>query len=166
MNRLDRVAGRCLACAFATGLASVGLPAAADTFTYPAETACEFELEIAVSGGDKLQSMEFRDKDGNLVRTFLGGKGFDLVFTNGAAGDSLTLKGNGSVMQETPNPDGTFTDVLTGHNILILFPTDDPPGPSTTLYVGRVVYTRDADFNFTLQSTSGKSVDICAALSD
>ena len=62
------------------------------------------------------------------------------------------------------NGDGTFTDVLTGHNILILFPTDIPAGPTTTLYVGRVVFTRDAFFNFTLKSVSGQATDICGAL--
>jgi hypothetical protein len=39
-----------------------------------------------------------------------------------------------------------------------------PAGPSTTLYVGRVVYTVDADAVFTLQSTSGRETDICATL--
>jgi hypothetical protein len=40
-----------------------------------------------------------------------------------------------------------------------------PAGSSTTLYVGRVVFTADADSNFTLVSTSGTATDICAALS-
>ena len=168
MNRLDRVAGRCLACAFATGLAATALPALADTFTvtFPAGEACAFELQVDGSGGDKQHYREFEDKDGNVVRTFSGGVGYDLVFTNNATGDSLTLKGNGAVTQTTFNSDGTSTVVSTGHNILFLFPTDDPPGPSTTLYVGRIVFTIDASGNFTLLSTSGKSVDICAALSD
>jgi len=41
---------------------------------------------------------------------------------------------------------------------------DVPAGPSTTLYVGRVVFTVDTSGVFTLQSVSGKSTDICAAL--
>ena len=57
-----------------------------------------------------------------------------------------------------------MTTVMTGHNILILFPTDIPAGPSTTLYVGRVVFTVDANGVYTLGSTSGRSTDICAAL--
>jgi hypothetical protein len=48
--------------------------------------------------------------------------------------------------------------------VLILFPTDVPAGPSTTLYVGRVVFTVVGDV-FTLRSTSGTATDICAALS-
>ena len=54
---------------------------------------------------------------------------------------------------------------VTGHNILILFPTDVPPGPSTTLYVGQVGFTVDANAVFTVTSVAGRSVDICAALS-
>ena len=54
---------------------------------------------------------------------------------------------------------------LTGHNVLILFPSDVPAGPSTTLYVGRVVFTADVNGIFTLVSTSGTSTDLCAALS-
>jgi hypothetical protein len=54
---------------------------------------------------------------------------------------------------------------LTGHNVLFLFPTDVPAGPSTTLYVGRVVFHVDTEGVFTLQSTNGTATDICAALS-
>ena len=57
-------------------------------------------------------------------------------------------------------------NVANGHNVIILYPTDVPAGPSTTLYVGQVVYMDDGYGNFTLVKTSGKSLDICAALSD
>jgi len=63
------------------------------------------------------------------------------------------------------NPDGSATQVTTGHNIVILFPTDVPAGPSTTLYVGRVVISIDSAGNYTLLKASGSSADICAALS-
>src|SRR3989442_5085073 len=51
---------------------------------------------------------------------------------------TLSLSSNGAVTNVTKNPDGSETVVTTGHNILILFPTDVPAGPTTTLYVGRV----------------------------
>jgi len=51
-----------------------------------------------------------------------------------------------------------------GHNVLILFPTDEPAGPSTTLVVGRAVIAVDANQNFTVQQISGTTTDICAAL--
>jgi hypothetical protein len=47
---------------------------------------------------------------------------------------------------------------------VIFFPTDIPAGPSTTLYVGQIVYTVDASGVFTLQSTSGTTTDLCALL--
>jgi hypothetical protein len=109
---------------------------------------------------------EFTDQNGNVVRTLEAGKGFALTFTNLEAPPQriVELPSNGSVTRTTINDDGTTTFTTTGHNVLILFPTDVPPGPSTTLYVGRVVFTVDADGIFTVQSTSGKSTDICALL--
>ena len=92
-------------------------------------------------------------------------KGAALTFTNADTGASLSLKANGSVAHVTLHADRSSTWVITGHNVLVLFPTDSPPGPSTTLHVGRVVFTSDADFNFTVLSVSGKSTDLCAGLS-
>jgi hypothetical protein len=60
--------------------------------------------------------------------------------------------------------DAPTVDAL-GYNVIILFPTDFPAGPSTTLYVGRVVYTVDAAGVFRIQTHSGPTTDICAALS-
>ena len=87
-------------------------------------------------------------------------------FTNLGTGDTLSLKANGSVEKIALHPDGTQTWMTMGHNVLILFPSDVPAGPSTTLYMGRVVFTVDTSGVFTLRSTSGKSMDICAALSN
>src|SRR5215213_10216850 len=78
---------------------------------------------------------------------------------------TLSLEPNGSVTHTTNNPNGSQTVVVTGHDVLIFFPTDVPAGPSTTLYVGKVVYTVDADFVFTLEGSSGPKRDICAELS-
>jgi hypothetical protein len=105
------------------------------------------------------------DKDGNIVRQISAGKGTDLLFTNRSTGATFFLKGNGSVTQITFNADGSQTWTITGHNVLILFPTDNPPGPSTTQYVGRVVFTVDLNGVFTLLEVSGRATDICAALS-
>jgi hypothetical protein len=99
-----------------------------------------------------------------VVRTLAAGKGFDLKFTNVDSGDFIEFPSNGSVMRTTTNADGTLTVQATGHNVVIFFPTDVPAGPSTTLYVGRLVYTVDANGVFTLQSSSGPTTDICAIL--
>ena len=168
MKNLYRVKARHLAAAvLASGLGSAALSAEAMDFTLelPAGLACDFELQIDGYGGN-VHTKEFFDDNDDLVRTITAGKGSDLVFTNKESGAKFALKGNGAVTQSTYNADGSSTNVGTGHNVLILFPTDVPAGPSTTLYVGRFVYTVDAVGIFTLQSTSGTSTDICAALSD
>ena len=139
-----------------------GAAAAAD-LTFPAGVACDFELALDVAGGDQHEHT-FVDANGNTVRILSAGVGSQLTFTNLASGETLALRANGAVMRTVFNADGSQTVTTTGHNVLILFPTDVPAGPSTTLYVGRVVYTVDADAVFTLQSTSGRETDICAAL--
>ena len=77
----------------------------------------------------------------------------------------MAIRTDGSVSQTTFNRDGTQTVVATGHNGLILFPTDLPAGPTTTHYIGRIVYTVDpATGVSTLISMSGSGRDICAEL--
>jgi hypothetical protein len=134
----------------------------------PAGVACNnFDLRVEIRGGPQVVK-EFTDKNGNVVRMLSAGKGSALSFTNLSTGATFSLKSNGSVTHTTLHPDGSSTVALTGHNVLVLFPTDVPAGPSTTLHVGRVVYTVDTSPNqvFTVQQVSGKTTDICAALSD
>ena len=167
-RKATRLAPWAAALAIAAALA-VGTPvpvsAAEPDFSIelPAGVACAFALGVEGTG-DKRIMREFTDRNGNVVRTLAAGKGFTLTFTNLSTGKSLTLPSSGSVQRTTVNNDGTSTVVSTGHNVLILFPTDIPAGPSTTLYVGRVVYTVDASGVFTLQSTSGRATDLCALL--
>jgi len=153
-----------LASALAVGT-SVPVSAAEPDFSIdlPAGVACAFDLRVEGTG-DKRIMREFTDRSGNVVRTLAAGKGFTLTFTNLSTGNSLTLPSSGSVQRTTFNSDGTSTVVSTGHNVLILFPTDIPAGPSTTLYVGQIVYTVDASGVFTLQSISGRTTDLCALL--
>ena len=132
--------------------------------TLPAGVACA-DFDVLVEGtGDNRIMREFTDQNGNVVRILAAGKGFDLTFTNLSSGETVELPSNGLVARTTINDDGTTTVESTGHNVLILFPTDIPAGPSTTLYVGRLVYTVDANGVFTVQSTSGPTTDICALL--
>jgi hypothetical protein len=135
---------------------------------FPAGVACpNFPLGLVSSGG-KVHIKEFRDRNGNLVKTIQAGKGFLLTYTNLATGASVTIKTGGSVSKTTVNPDGTLTVSATGHNGLILFPTDIPAGPTTTHYIGRIVYTIGPapDFVFTLLRTSNNQRDICAELAN
>jgi hypothetical protein len=129
---------------------------------FDAGLACEFALGVTISGGDHRATNEFFDKDGNLVRTIDAGKGSDLLFTNMTTDASLALKGNGAVSRTIDEGDGS-TSQLTGHWIWIAFPGDTPPGPSTTLYVGRISIAHGAAGDV-LTSATGRSVDICAAL--
>lgn len=127
--------------------------------------ACSFGLRIESTGGEHRICRNFFDKSGNLVRVLSAGKGYVLTFTNLDTGATLTTPANGSNTHTTYNADGSRTEVATGHNVIILFPTDTPPGPSTVLYVGQVVYRVDPGEVFTLTKVTGKSTDICATLS-
>ena len=159
--RLSRMLVPCFA---VWGFSSQGM---AQPIVLPAGQACsDFGITIDVIPPDHRVERTFYDKNGNPVRYLSAGKGNQLVFTNSTSGFTLTVKTGGSVEQRKPNPDGTETWVTTGHELVILFPTDTPPGPATTLYIGRLVFTFDpSSFTFLgIQSFTGKSVDICAAL--
>lgn len=148
-------------------------PASADTpIILPVGQGCPgFNLGIEATDGN-LHTTNFTDKNGNVVRSITAGKGVVLHFTNygtdpnnPAAGKAVAIKTGGSVTHTTYNSDGTFTVTGTGHNGLILFPTDMPAGPTTTVYIGKIVYTVNPSTGvFTLLSTSGQARDICAEL--
>ncbi len=150
--------------AMTVALAAVSPGAVAAPTVFDAGVACDFKLIVDGQGGHMVQKV-FVDKNGDPVRFLTAGTGQALTFTNFDTGTTLSLRSNGAVQQVHVNADGTFTFVNTGHNILILFPSDDPAGPTTTLYVGRVVFDVDSLGNFTLVGSSGTQTDICAALS-
>ena len=134
------------------------------TFELPAGSACDgFAVSVAVSGGNQIVR-EFRDTNGNVVRTLSAGTGSALTFTNLSNGVTFSSTSNGAVGRATKNTDGSTTWTRMGHNVLILFPSDVPTGPSTTLIVGRFVYTVDSNEVFKLEEVSGHTTDICAIL--
>ena len=155
------------AAAAAAAVISIAVPVpafAADfDFVFPAGAACDFELRVTGTGGSGI-TREFTDSDGNIVRTLTAGRGVDLTFTNVFTDATVSLKGNGSVISTTLDPDGSSTVRSTGHNVLVMFPTDVPAGPSTTLYVGRVTYDVDAQGTFSITGSSGRTRDICDEL--
>jgi hypothetical protein len=154
-----------LACTAVFVVSADAAVAAPHDLELDAGVACDFALAIDFEGGDKRVDRTFVDAAGNPVRALSAGVGFQLTFTNLSNDATFALRANGAVMHTVFNADGSQTVTATGHNVLILFPTDVPAGPSTTLYVGRVVFTVDDDGVFTLVSTSGTATDICAALS-
>ena len=163
MKRMSVVAA--LASTAALALSADAAVAAPFHLEFDPGVACTFGLAVDGVGGDRRPTREFVDADGNTVRILSAGRGFQLTFTNLSSNATLALPASGAVMNTVFNADGSQTVTLTGNNVLILFPSDVPAGPSTTLYVGRVVYTVDAGGVFTVVSTSGRARDICAALS-
>ena len=155
----------CLFAAAQHSIAAAPPPPPDQVIDLPAGLACKnFDLRIEIWSSQNRVFRQFKDKNGNVVRILTAGKGNTLSFTNLSNGENVTLPANGSVEHITLNPDGSQTWEVNGHNVLILFPTDVPAGPSTTLYVGRVVFTISPAGVFTLQGTSGTATDICAAL--
>jgi hypothetical protein len=143
---------------------TAAIAAVADTLHFDPGIACAFGLTVDMTGGNQV-TRTFVDANGNPVRVLTAGRGPELTFTNTSTLATFRTRGNGSVLDTVTHPDGSQTVTLTGHNVLILFPSDIPAGPSTTLYVGRVVVNIDPSGTFTLVSTSGTATDICAALS-
>jgi hypothetical protein len=131
---------------------------------FPAGVACDFAVGVDIDVVGPQSYREFTDSEGNVLWTLAAGRGNTLTFTNQATGETLALMATGAVNKTFLHPDGSMTQVLTGMNVLIMFPTDVPAGPSTTLYVGRVVVDFDASYNTTIRNTSGAATDICAAL--
>jgi hypothetical protein len=144
-------------------MASASVAAASDfSVPFPAGTACDFPLLVDGSGGHRVEHA-FTNKDGT-VRVLTTGTGSALTFTNEATGATVSLRSNGAAQRTTTLADGSTLSVLTGHNVVFLFPTDVPAGPSTTLYVGKVVYKASPNGDFTVLNTDGASRDLCAEL--
>lgn len=167
MSRQRNRRGAALALLAAALLAGVAGPAAASDYHFelPAGTACTFGLGVDIDLVGPQSYREFTDDAGNVVRALSAGRGNDLAFTNLATNATYSLKATGSVNRTVFNPDGSQVVTVTGMTVLLMFPTDVPAGPSTTLYVGRVVYGVDPSGNFAIRSTAGARTDICAALS-
>jgi len=114
--------------------------AAESSFTLPAGLGCSFALKVTLTGSTGTLTIENLDTPKSI---------------------SFPSRGVG----QTEATEGNSTTVKTGGQLLlILFPSDSPPGPSTTLYTGKVVYTINQTNDFQLQSTAGRQIDICAEL--
>jgi hypothetical protein len=149
-------------------LLSAATPAFAEqpapNFELPAGIACSFPLRVVGSGDGPQAFTTFTDRDGQ-VRTIIAGTGHALTFTNLDTGATTSTRATGGLTRSQTNADGSITFYLTGNQLLILFPSDEPAGPSTIVHSGRVVYDLGADGStFTVRTVSGKQLDICAAL--
>ena len=152
-------------------LTGAGSASAADfVIDLPAGAACaDFGLRVEGIVG-RNHTRTFVDENGNPVRIIMAGTGSALTFTNMSSGEQLALRSNGAVQRTVFHGDGTRTVTDTGHNVLILFPTDvggnglPEKVPSTNLVVGRLVFDVDAAEVFSVRSVSGRTVNICAVL--
>jgi hypothetical protein len=159
--------------ASATVLGGVVDPAAADhphDVVFPEGMVCaDFGVGVDFGPDSREPPRVFTDANGN-VRLVLAGRAGSVTLTRldeqGHDTDiTLTVGAKGSMWNIVPNSDGSLTVTTHGHLVFFIFPTDEPPGPSTTLYTGRVVFIQDGDFSHVLSHT-GKTTDLCAALSD
>jgi hypothetical protein len=147
-------------------LLAVAGPASADEpvseFTLPAGLACaDFDLQVAAYGPGSQVVRRF-DRTGGTVLNLKAGTGKAMTFTNVSSGASISTDANGAVDLTATYPDGSQRMMLTGHNVVILFPADG--GPSTTLHVGRVRIDVAPDGVWTVRTIAGTKFDICAAI--
>jgi hypothetical protein len=131
--------------------------------------ACEeFDVGVTFSGGN--QGLRVTRLHNGVIYTVTSGSGTTITFyaldAKGEPLRSVTFDTKASVTKTATTKSTGLTDYqITGFGTLFLFPTDQPGGPSTTVYNGRVTFTFDADN--TLVNTvlnSGRQFDICAAL--
>jgi hypothetical protein len=169
--RASRIARVVLAGGLAGSLLTAGAGAATaaeSRIVLPAGLACaDFALGVDLGAPRSANGVwrVFHDRDGSVVRTLLAGTGYQMTFTNLTSGAAITFASGGAVIHSTVAADGTETVRATGHILLVLYPTDYPVGPSTTVYTGNATYTVDPWLTFTLQAWSGRKIDVCAALS-
>ena len=136
--------------------------AAESSFTLPAGLGCSFALKVTLTGGT-LQPRNVTTGNGDPTRIVTAGSTGTLTIENLDTPKSISFPSRG--VGQTEATEGNSTTVKTGGQLLlILFPSDSPPGPSTTLYTGKVVYTINQTNDFQLQSTAGRQIDICAEL--
>lgn len=114
--------------AVATILAAIGVTltvsaawAADFTQSFPAGQAYSFALVVSGTGGN---SAVRRSSNGLIIS---GGTGSALTFSGN--GKSVSFSSNGAALVIQTNPDGSFTEQLTGHNIVILSRPTTHQGP-------------------------------------
>jgi hypothetical protein len=138
-----------------------------ETLTFPATdlpagVACE-DFPVRISA-QTVNLTTFFDRQGNPVR-ILGAGASPATITNAATNEVFPFS-HGAAAHITLNPDGSQTQVWTGHTLEFLTPTDVPAGPSTALNTGRLVLSVGSTGVTTVVSATDQSpVDVCAQLS-
>jgi hypothetical protein len=133
------------------------------TFDIPAGGACSFELAGTPIANNETTTTFPPDANGDIREIITGT--LELQLTNVGTGNSLdvNVSGPGTVVL---HPDGSASEDLQGHAVVLFFPTADPAGPATELFTGHTVISFDPAGNLTLVSTTDNHpLDICGALS-
>jgi hypothetical protein len=135
-----------------------------ETIDLPPGIACSnFALRVELWEG-KGRTRELKDKNG-YTRSLFAGTGSAFRLTNLLNGKSISTNNNGSSgLVETYEADGTVVITMRGHALIIWFPTDNPPGPWTSLLSGHLVYSQSPDGVGSLLSMNGNATDVCTEL--
>jgi len=162
---MSRSVSKLVVTALVTAAALLGAGVgSASAVVLPTGTACAgFPVRVD-SGVDSRNVHEFKDAQGNVVRVIVAGRADAVTLTNENTGFTYSIPARGSKWDIVNHSDGTSTYTTSGHLLLILFPTDVPAGPSSTLYTGQVVFNVSASGDFTLLRHKGTATDLCAAL--
>jgi hypothetical protein len=153
---------------FATAILLCGAASTASAaehdFEFDAGVACAFPLGLD-GGAFPPERKTFTDPNGNPI-VVLAGKSGAVTYTNLDTGESLTFPSRGTALRVTTRSDGTQLLEFSGNVGILLFPSDDPAGPSTTQIKGRLVLSFDPKTGFTVVlKQEGNQIDVCARLS-
>lgn len=134
-------------------IGAAAAPANAQDFVFPSCPGFDVGVTIESSAGNP--------PNVGPRAVFLAGTN-KVTLENMETGATLSVRTAGAAMT-TAGPNGSTIITISGPNLLFLFPTD-PGGPSTTLYQGQLVLNQGADGVTTIISSTGRTVDLCAAL--
>ncbi len=138
------------------------VPDSYNTLTLAAGQACAFPVHAEPVVNSEVFTTFPPEANGDVV-TQITGYLLERV-ANLATGKSVVVNISGP---ETVvlHSDGSITLIAYGPSVLILFPTDSPPGPTFVINYGRYVANFTLSGQETLVSQSGTQFDVCAALS-
>jgi hypothetical protein len=128
-----------------------------------AGVACQdFPVQIQIRGVGK-EPRELPTRDGSL-RVQVAGKDADYRFVNAAEPTkSYTLTRSAYRMSQT-TAGGSYVLTINGTGWLVLFPSDIPAGPSTTVFSGNLVIKERPGGVYEVTKFTGRKIDVCAAI--
>jgi hypothetical protein len=120
---------------------------------------CDFGVVVDPINGKQRETAWPPEPDGT-VHTRVAGR-WKIRITNADSGASLVRNATGPGDFWT-FPDGTGRSINRGHTLAWLLPEEG--GPELWLQSGRIVWSIDENFLFTVVKMTGRSEDLCAAL--